>query len=462
MKSILAVLITALMLRGASPEAQPENRKRPKLGVALAGGAALGLAHLGVLQWMEEHRIPIDYIAGTSMGGLVGGLYATGYTTTEMAEFLGRVDWGLALSPAAPYRDQSFRRKEDSVEFPTAFEIGLKNRKVGMPSGLSAGEGVGLVIDRFAAPYANMRSFDDLPTPFRCVASNLNTGKGVVFEKGSLFDALRATMSLPALFSPFHMDGVLLVDGALTNNLPVNVVKAMGSDYTVAVALDIPPNPDDFKSLLGVAGRSISYMISENERPQIASADLVLMPLLKGVTNTDYNKWDAFRKIGYAAAEQKAAMLRQFQVSEEEYRIYLEARRAKRRPGEIRPQEIRISGDVAPNMQEAVKKAIMPLPGEPVDQAKMESQMLKLTGAGRFETANYEFLRENGKEILSVNVRERREGPPFLRPSLFIDGASGDGIRLGFGARLSFFDIGGPASEWRTDASVGTYNKLEF
>ena len=326
----VGICVAYAVLCAAEPADTDRRSIRPRLGVALAGGAALGLAHLGVLEWMEEHRIPIDYIAGTSMGALVGGLHATGMTSAEIRDFASRVDWRQALSSTPPYRQLAFRRKEDATVFPVALEIGLKGLKPGLPSGLSAGQGVGLVLARFAAPYGNMTSFNDLPTPFRCVASDLRGGKGVVFESGSLFDALRASMSLPALFAPVKMNGMVLVDGALTNNLPVDVVKNRAPSYTIAVALDVPSNTADFESLLGVAGRSISYMIGEKERTQMAAADLVVMPVLTGLTSGDYTKLDEFRKIGYEAAERKAQMLKQFQVSEEEYLAYAELRRARR------------------------------------------------------------------------------------------------------------------------------------
>lgn len=460
MKFLITACLSVCLLSGSGPAGQPDKAKRPKLGVALAGGAALGLAHIGVIQWLEEHRIPIDYIGGTSMGGLVGGLHAVGLSSAEIIDFVNRVDWGLALSPTAPYKDLAFRRKEDLATFPVTFEIGLKHGQMQLPSGLSAGQGVGLVINRAAAPYGSLRSFDDLPTPFRCVASDLTSGKGVIFDKGSLFDAMRATMSLPALFSPLRLNGMTLVDGALTNNLPVDVVKNMGADYTIAVALDVPVDPKDFQSLLGVAGRSISYMISENERPQIASADLVLMPSLKGMTASDYSRSEEFRKIGYEAAARKAGMLEKFQVSEAEYKEYVAARQAKRLPHEIRPQEIRIAGDVAPKLQASLKNAIMPPAGEALNDRILEEQMLKLTGMGRFETASYQFVREQNREILNIQATERPNGPPFIKPAVLIDGASGEGIRFGIGARLTFLDIGGPASEWRTDAAIGTYNVL--
>jgi NTE family protein len=394
------------------------------------------------------------------MGGLVGAMHATGMSASEMREFASKVQWRQALSPVAPYHQLAFRRKEDEAQFPMALEIGLKGMKTGLPAGLSSGEGVELVLSRIAAPYGRMRSFDDLPTPFRCVASDLSGRKGVIFDNGSLFDALRATMSLPALFPPVRINGMVLVDGALTDNLPVDVVKAMGADYTIAVALDLPADAADFESLLGIAGRSISYMISEKERTQMAAADTVVMPELKGLTAADYTKWDEFRRIGYEAAERKSSMLKRFQVSEEEYRAYVEARRSKRLPTQAYPQEVRISGEMPPRLEASLKKAILPVPGEAIDQAKLEDQMTKLTGTGRYTTAGYEFIKEDDRDILQIRLAERGYGPPFIKPAIFIDGASGEGMRFGVGGRLTFLDVGGPASEWRTDAAIGTYNVL--
>jgi NTE family protein len=459
MKHFYALILTATLMAGAEPSTQTPP-KRPKVGVAFAGGAALGLAHVGVIQWFEENKIPIDYVAGTSMGGLVAGIHASGLSAAEMIEFVNQIDWQSALASAAPYKDLSFRRKEDMAQYPMAIEFGIKHGKLNLPSGLSPGEGVSLIIDRFAAPYSTMGSFNELPTPFRCVASNLSTGQGVVFEKGSLFDALRATMSLPALFAPLHKDDMILVDGALTNNLPVDVVRAMGADIVIAVALDVPVDPKDFQSLLGVAGRSISYMISANERPSMAAADLVLMPLLKGMTGSDYTKAEEFREIGYAAAERKAAMLKRFQVSDAEYTAYEKARQSKRRQTIIRPTQIIVEGDVAPRLKEAVVAVLMPKPGTALDRKVLEEQMLKLTGTGRFDTASYQIATIDGKEVLRVAVHEKTYGPPFIKPTIFIDGANGEGLRFGIGARLTFLDFGGPASEWRSDFSIGTYNQL--
>src|SRR6267142_383894 len=209
-----------------SPPAADSSAKpsRPRIGVALEGGGALGFAHIGVLRWFEEHHIPIDYIAGTSMGGLIGGLYATGKTPKQMEDFVREQDWNTIIGGRTPYEDLSYRRKEDLRAFQNPIFLGLKHR-LSVASGLNAGHEVSMLIDRETLPYSNLDSFDDLPIPFRCVATDLVSAKQVVFSQGSLQTALRAPMSIPGLFAPVHDGDRVYVDGGLIGNLPTDVVR---------------------------------------------------------------------------------------------------------------------------------------------------------------------------------------------------------------------------------------------
>src|SRR5215469_15582157 len=188
--------------------AQPQGRL--KIGVALEGGGALGEAHIGVLKWFEEHHIPIDYLAGTSMGGLVGGMYATGKSTDELKELVESSNWDLLLGGGTPYEDLSFRRKEDARAVPNSIIIGLKNGPT-LPSGLNSGHQVNLMIDRETLNYSNISSFNDLPIPFRCVSTELISGKAHVFQDGSLSDAMRATLSIPGAFAPVRQGDKIFV-----------------------------------------------------------------------------------------------------------------------------------------------------------------------------------------------------------------------------------------------------------
>ena len=244
---------------------QLSGSDRPKIGVVLEGGGALGLAHIGVLRWFEEHRIPIDYLAGTSMGGLVGGMYATGMRANELRDLVSAIDWGEILDGQTPYRAHSFRRKEDERAFQNSLEFGLRGG-FNAPGGLSSGQRVTYLLNRVTLPYSDLKSFDNLPIPFRCVATDLGSGKQHVFESGSLGEALRATMSLPAIFTPITNQKSIWVDGGLLNNLPVDVVKKMGADIVIAVYLNPSPfSPETKRSMFAVMNRSIGVMIEANE-----------------------------------------------------------------------------------------------------------------------------------------------------------------------------------------------------
>ena len=277
MGRLFSLLLVSSIAWAVAPE-------RPKIGLALAGGSALGLAHVGVIKWLDENRVPVDAIAGASMGSLVGGLYATGRSAAEIEEFVTKLDWGAALQPSTPFRQLAFRRKEDRREFPNQLEFGIKNGKVRFPVALSAGHGVGLIISRIAAGYSDMRSFDDLPIAFRSVATDLVSAKQVEFASGDLFEALRASMSLPGLFTPLQRGEQTLVDGGIVNNLPVDAVRGMGAEIVIAVALHVPlPQHGQQYSLFGVFDRTLDIMLAGAELRSLAAAEIGVIPDLRSL-----------------------------------------------------------------------------------------------------------------------------------------------------------------------------------
>src|SRR5690242_8364597 len=286
-----AVSPLAAQQSAAEPSTQsPEPSTRPKIGLALEGGGALGLAHIGVLQWFEDHHIPVDYVAGTSMGGLVGGFYATGKSPAELEQIVEAQKWDVILGGTTPYEDLSYRRKEDSRTLQNKIVLGLKNG-LSLPAGLNAGQGITLLIDRETVAYSKLNSFDELPIPFRCVATDLVSGKEEVFGQGSLPRALRATMSIPGLFSPVRDGDKVYVDGGLVGNLPTDVVRQMGADVVIAVHLETPPaKPEDIQSLFSVLGRSVDVVIRENEIRGLSGADLIVNVNLRDFTSLDYPK----------------------------------------------------------------------------------------------------------------------------------------------------------------------------
>ncbi len=265
-----------LLLMGALV-AVSDGQARPRVALVLEGGGALGFAHIGVLDYLEKNHIPVDLVVGTSMGGLVAGLYAIGESPAEIRDLTQRIDWDMVLSGRTAFQDLNFRRKEDRVAFPNPLELGIKNKRVNFPAGLNSGHQTGLVIDRATLAYSDHLNFDDLPVAFKCVATDLTAGREKVFENGSIAQALRATMAIPAVFSPVVIDGHVYTDGAAVDNLPVDVARRAGADIVIAVYLDPGPvNPATTDSMFSVAAKNISIMVSANELRNMAAADILL------------------------------------------------------------------------------------------------------------------------------------------------------------------------------------------
>jgi NTE family protein len=434
---------------------QPPRPTRPRIGVALEGGGALGFAHIGVLRWFEEHHIPIDYIAGTSMGGLIGGLYATGKTPKQMEDFVREQDWDTIISGRTPYEDLSYRRKEDLRAFQNPIVLGLRHRKLSVASGLNAGHEVGMLIDRETLPYSNLDSFDELPIPFRCVATDLISAKQVVFSQGSLQTALRATMSIPGLFAPVHDGDRVYVDGGLIGNLPTDMVRKMGADIVIAVHLDVAPaDSKQVQSVFGVLGRAIDVVIRDNEIRGMADADLIVNVNLRAYNSLDYNKGEAIVGIGAEAAESKKRVLAPYSIDESSWQQYLQARTARERHAVPVPQFVKVEGagtEAAANLE----NFLHPLTGKPIDNARVNQYLTRLTGNGRYDAADYALSKRDGQDGLLVTVRERTYAPPILQVAFAVDGSENDDVTYTLLTRLTLMDVAGYRSEWRTDIQFG-------
>ena len=458
-QSLIALSILAVSGYARSQELPKDDQKsRPKIGLVLEGGGALGLAHIGVITWMEEHHIPVSYIAGTSMGGLVGGIYATGRSPAEIREIIDGIDWDQVLSGVTPFRDLSFRRKEDAHEIPGQLEFGLRGG-LKFPSGFNTGQGVNLVLDRVTLPYSELSSFNDLPIPFACVATDLVSGKQRVFRDGSLSLAMRSTMSLPGIFTPVRSGKRLYADGFLLNNLPIDVAKEMGADVTLGIHLETAPlDPETNLSSFGVLGQSIGVMSGVNERRSMAQADiLVTVPLLK-YTALDYGKADAIIRAGYDAAAAKASVLSAFSVGEAEWEHYLATRNSRRRTAPT-PQFVQVTG-TPPETTKAMEKQMSSFVGQPVDTTKIDQEMMTIVGMGRFATATYSMVEKNSEQGLQVQAERKSYAPPIVRPLVLIDGSDYNNVLFSIGARITFMDVGSYRSELRNDVILGSQYEL--
>ena len=428
--------------------------KRPKLGLVLEGGGALGLAHIGVLQWMEEHHIPISYISGTSMGGLVGGVYATGDSASEVRDLIKTIDWNQVLGGQVPYPDLSFRRKEDATDYPNQLEFGLR-KGIQFPEGFNSGQEVVMILDRVALPYSEMHSFDDLPTPFRCVATDLIDNQKYVFDKGSLPLALRATMSLPGIFSPVRQDKQVFVDGGLMDNLPVDVAKQMGADITIAVHLQTKPlEANTTLSALGVLDRSVSVVIAANELRSMEQADILISVPLAKYSLMQFGKFESIIKLGYQAAESKAALLSQFSVNDATWQKYLAQRAARRRTAPV-PQFVEVVG-TKPTLAKSIEKDLADNVGKPVNTTDLQNQLTSVLGNGRYANLSYQMTSRDGQPGLLVQADPKPYGPPIVRPLLLLDGSNLSNVYFSLGARITFLDFGSYRAELRNDVILGS------
>jgi NTE family protein len=461
--TVTSLLVASTLLSTSCITAQqvptPGPAARPKLGLVLEGGGALGLAHIGVLQWMEEHRIPVSYIAGTSMGGLVGGIYATGRSPAEVKEITNGIDWDDVLRGQTPFQDLSFRRKQDAHEVPNSLEFGLR-KGLQFPGGFNTGQQVSLILDKVALPYSELKSFNDLPIPFACVATDLVSGKPHVFRSGPLSLALRSTMSLPGIFTPVRTGEHIYADGGLLNNIPIDVAKEMGADIVIGIHLETEPiSPTAPLSSFAVLGESISVMIASNELRSMEQADLLVSVPLQKYNALDYGAADAIIKAGYDAAASKAKVLSAFSVSEAEWQQYLANRTARRKTTPV-PEFVQVTG-TAPELAESVEQRLALDVGKPVDTAKLDAQMLRLQGQGRFANVGYSMVEKDGKQGLEIQTEPKPYAPPTVRPILLIDGSDYNNVLFTMGARITFLDFGSYRSELRSDVIVGSQYALD-
>lgn len=419
--------------------AQTQLPKRQKVALALSGGSALGLAHIGVIKYFEEHRIPIDYVAGTSMGGLVGGFYATGLTSAEIERIAAQIDWSVMLNPNPRFRDQPAVEKQYWNKAVGSLTLRF-GQHLALPAGINPGQSLALVFSHYTLAYANLDSFDELPVPFRCVATDLVSGSAVVLDRGSLPQALRATMALPGIFTPVSWDNKVLIDGGLVENLPVEPAREMGAGLVIAVMFEGKrAGAIEFSSLGGILRQTMSIPVRQNERRSAALADMVIRVQTGSLSGTDFDQSATLIQKGYEAAQARGAELARLALSPEEWEAYLAARRQRirRAPGEgplvavFSPQ---------PTVQRyAEQQAHRELGTSPIREQDLEHALDGIVAATGLPGAYYEWQNEAAKpQGYRVEFLRRSGSVLLLRPQFFYQLSPDEPSRgaLGLGATV--------------------------
>ena len=450
-----AVLIALFGSTGYAQTApQAQVPPRPRVGVALGGGSARGLAHVGVLRWLEEHHIPIDVLAGTSMGGLIGGSYATGMPPGEIEEMLAGIDWD-AMFGSSSFQFSNVRRKRDKRAYPSHLEFGLKKGLV-PPSSLNNGQQVDLLLSRIAAPYYSINTFDELPTPFRSVAVDLKTARFVVLDRGQLATAMRATMSLPLIFPAIEDENRLLVDGGAMNNVPADVVRQMGADKVIAVNVgDLTDHETVNASLLGLAGATLDAMMRANTMKALASADVVINVPVTQFGSLDWRRFRDLIHAGYGAAEAMKAELLPLAVDEAAWQQWASARAAARKTALPTVQFVEVDGATSGDM-DFISREMSTHVGQPLDPVKVATSLTELGGLDRYESLRWTVRERNGQFGLSVTAHPKAYAPPFVFLGVSLENTTSSEFRFGLNGRYLAFDKVGSGSELRVDAAVGS------
>jgi len=473
----LAVLLTALAIATdasgqpavEAPAFIPPNDpaagvSRPRIGLALSGGGARGGAHIGVLKALAEQRIPIDYIAGTSMGAVMGGLYASGLDEADLEMVATDIDWGWVFTEDPPRDYRSFRRKRDDDLFLVKQRAGFNRGTFQLPLGLIQGQNIDLFLDRTLLPVSQVDDFDDLAIPYRAVAAEIATGYTVVLGEGSLSRSIRASLSIPTIFAPIRIDNRLLVDGGIAQNLPVETVRAMGADVVIAIDISTPlGGEDELTSLLSVTGQLTSLLIVRRTQEQIGllgDEDVLITPDLGEIGTSDFTQIAETFPFGYDATMAAADMLRPLALSPEAYAAHRATRPNPRQEALPTIDFVRLTNDsgLGDNLIEERLKDIPT--GVPLDVDALEYAIAELYGLELFQNVRYAVVEENGATGLEVGVEERSWGPGYLQGGVQYSSAGNDETRFGLSVSYLRTQMNERGAEWRTTFTVGDEPKL--
>ena len=480
-RAMTPVLLCALLIGFFAPvcvisDAFAANAGRPRVVLVLGGGGARGMAHIGVLKVLEEMRVPIDCIAGTSMGSLVGGVYAAGVSIEEMTDRIGAIDWNALFSDDPPRVEKPFRAKRDDYENLFRLELGQRGTSLLLAPGTTSGYKFEFLLREMVRQAGNFadEDFDDLPIPYRAMGTNIENGTSKTFERGDLVKAMRASMSVPGVIAPVEIDNVLYVDGGLLQNVPVAAARRTCADVVIAVNVGSPLLPrDKLNSALGISLQMISVLTEQNVRVSLASlrsSDVLIEPELGDFSAADFENGMSLIPKGEAAAQAKAAALRRLSVSEAEYRAWQQSV-AARLPVVPPVSEIRVADSGGRVNPKVIERELLETPGVGLrrtedggltsDEFSLEhlnTRLEQIYGRGDFERMDYAMLDRQGTRTVEVSGVEKSWGPNFVKFGL---GLASDAQQTRFNVNLSHRStwLNARGAEWRNDLRLG-YSKF--
>jgi len=451
---------------GAALTGPSSAGSRPRVCLVLSGGGARGMAHIGVLRVIEELKVPIDCIAGTSMGAVVGGLYASGMSAAQIESTMRSVNWQEAFRDAPPRRDLNFRRKQDDRNFLVRLPLGVKHYHVLLPKGFIQGQTLQETLRQLTLPFSNTTNFDELPTPFRAVATDLVTGDAVLLEKGDLSIAMRASISAPGVFAPVEYQGRLLVDGGIAENLPIDVARAMHADILIVSDVSFPLQPRDrLDTALSISNQMLAIMVRKNadrQKATLGPEDILIEPSLGTSPPTDFTIGPSAILQGEAAARAVEPRLAALRLSDPAYQGYM-ARRAIQQPGFPVIKFVRVDPD-SRRYEKTILAEMQPLVGKPLDLDAVGARITDLYGLGYFETLDYTVVAQgqgpDQEYGLEVRARRKSWGPNYVRFGLALESNFQGSNQYNVAAEFLQTEIDDLDAELQTNVQIGSDTKI--
>lgn len=450
-------MVAALLVSLPAAASETET-ERPRVGLVLSGGGAKGMAHVGVLRVLEEMHIPIDMVVGTSAGSAVGALYASGMPVAEIEQRFIDMDWLSSFRDDPGRAFKPVRRKQGEWRFPVTPGLGISSDGLHLGAGIIAGQNLGFILNELTHNAALVENFDRLPTPFRAVATDLVTGDMVVIGSGDLATAVRASMSIPGVYAPVDLDGRMLVDGGVANNLPINVARDMGADIIIAVDItETLMQPDELREAFSIFGQLTTMMVRRNTEEQLdllTDRDVLIRPDLEGHGSADFYNAPELFELGAGDTRVHAVELNPLTVSGDRWQTYKEKLASgSDSAGPIAnikiQHERRLGRDF---LQERIRQKI----GEPLDVDALEADLKRIYGLGYYQTVSYSQSPSPAGTQLLIKVQEKSWGPNYLSFGVnYEDNFDGD-TRFNLASSVRVTELNQLGAEWQTGVQLGT------
>ena len=447
--------------------AEPPAAERPKIALVLSGGGAKGAAHLGVLKVLEEMRVPVDIVLGTSMGSYVAGMYALGYSADEVTQKTLQMDWNKGYQDKVTRQDLSLRKKVQADEFQLQTDIGLSDGKVKLPEGMYQGQGMAALLREATSNLPELRSFNELPFPYRAIATDMETVQPVVLDRGNLALVMQASMSIPGALKPVEIDNKLLADGGIVNNLPIDIALKMGADVIIAVDISDKLKPkSELNSAFGLVDQLTTFMTRSGTERQLSllrPQDLLLTPEVSSYSVSDFSRMLEIVGRGESAANGMAKQLSTLSVSPEVYDEYQRNKLDRRAQLSGQPAYYLDKIVIHNNSRlsdEVIKGMLQVETGKVQTNENLEAGIERINALGTFERVTYQIDEEQGQNVLVVNATEKGWGPDYLDFTFAIEEDFSSRSDYSYGVAYTLTNLNSLGGELRNEFSLGTWKHL--